>query len=505
MALTVAPKTRLETRLDRIYEANDRLADAYAGKLHVNYDLDRTLVSFQANKHENGHRWCKYKEGFSAALMRYIFDRLDLTSGNLLDPFAGSGTALFAASDCGLDAVGIELLPHCAEIIETRSVLRTVAPDAMARSLREFAAKKSWKQPGKKESFVHLRITKGAFPPDSESALERYLAETNMVHDANLRLALRFAAMCILESISYTRKDGQYLRWDSRSGRRAGKRPFNKGPILTFDEAISVKIEQIASDISGKSRQSSLFTNSEPNKAGAIDLRIGSCLDILPSLPENSFDAVVTSPPYCNRYDYTRTYALELAMLGIGEEHLKSLRQTMLSCTVENREKQGLGNRIDTGTWGKIIRAVNAQETLSSITQYLEQCREEKVLNNNGIPRMVRNYFKELALVIFECGRVLKPGSPLVMVNDNVRYQGAHIPVDLILSDFAKSAGFEIETIWVLPRGKGNSSQQMGTHGREEVRKCVYVWRFTGKPANRPNRKAVSVQLDSQHVLAGQI
>ncbi len=505
MALTVNPKTRLEIKLGRVYEANDRLANAYADNLHVNYDLDRTLVSFQANKHENGHRWCKYKEGFSAALMRYIFDRLDLTSGNLLDPFAGSGTALFTASDCGLDAVGIELLPHCAEIIETRSVLRTVAPDAMAISIREFAIKKSWRQPGKRESFAHLRITKGAFPPDSESALERYLAETNTFHDVNLRLVLRFAAMCILESISYTRKDGQYLRWDSRSGRRAGKCLFNKGPILTFDEAISAKIEQIASDISGKSRQSSLFTSSEPKKAGTIDLRIGSCLDILPSLPDNSFDAVVTSPPYCNRYDYTRTYALELAMLGVGEEHLKSLRQTMLSCTVENREKQGLGNRIDTGAWEKIMRAVNAQEALSRITQYLEQCREEKVLNNNGIPRMVHNYFKELALVIFECGRVLKPGSPFVMVNDNVRYQGAHIPVDLILSDFAKSAGFEIETIWVLPRGKGNSSQQMGTHGREEVRKCVYVWRFTGKPANRPSRKVVPVQLDSQHVLAGQI
>ena len=65
----------------------------------------------------------------------------------------------------------------------------------------------------------------------------------------------------------------------------------------------------------------------------------------------------------------------------------------------------------------------------------------------------------------------------MVMVNDNVRYAGVVIPVDLILSDFAEAAGFNVEKIWVLPRGKGNSSQQMGRHGREEVRKCVYVWR----------------------------
>lgn len=90
---------------------------------------------------------------------------------------------------------------------------------------------------------------------------------------------------------------------------------------------------------------------------------------------------------------------------------------------------------------------------------------------------MVRNYFFEMALIIFECARILKPGAPFVMVNDNVRYGGAVIPVDLILSDFAEEAGFDVEVIWVLPTGKGNSSQQMGAHGREEVRKCIYIWR----------------------------
>ena len=38
--------------LDSVYEANGRLADTYADKLRVNHDLDRTLVSFQANRRE---------------------------------------------------------------------------------------------------------------------------------------------------------------------------------------------------------------------------------------------------------------------------------------------------------------------------------------------------------------------------------------------------------------------------------------------------------------------
>jgi hypothetical protein len=90
---------------------------------------------------------------------------------------------------------------------------------------------------------------------------------------------------------------------------------------------------------------------------------------------------------------------------------------------------------------------------------------------------MVRGYFYEMACVIAECARVLKPNAPLIMVNDNVRYAGASISVDVILSEIAREIGFQVENILVLPNGKGNSSQQMGSHGREPLRKCVYVWR----------------------------
>ena len=89
---------------------------------------------------------------------------------------------------------------------------------------------------------------------------------------------------------------------------------------------------------------------------------------------------------------------------------------------------------------------------------------------------MVRGYFYEMACVIAACARVLKPGAPLIMVNDNVRYAGASIFVDIILSEIAESLGFEVRQILVLPNGKGNSSQQMGAHGRDPLRKCVYLW-----------------------------
>jgi len=82
-----------------------------------------------------------------------------------------------------------------------------------------------------------------------------------------------------------------------------------------------------------------------------------------------------------------------------------------------------------------------------------------------------------MCFVIHGLHKVLKKNSSCIMVNDNVQYNNEEIPIDLMLSSFAESFGFKIEKIYVLPRGKGNSSQQMAKYGRTELRKCVYVWR----------------------------
>ena len=460
--------------LQEIRAIDEKLYLKFSNKFQVNYDLDRTLVSFQANKSKNGHRWYKYKEGFSSDLIRYIIDRLGLKSGCILDPFAGSGATLFTACELGIDSVGIELLPSSVETIEVRRILQTANAAQIAEKILQFKESHIWQKSGPKRIFPHIRITEGAFPPETESELGRYLFEVERVNDDILKRVLFFAASCVLEDVSYTRKDGQYLRWDYRSGRRQGKKQFCKGIIKPFTLAICTKLNQIAADIYGDQLQLPML--SIQSEMGKIKLLEGSCLEILPSLKDKSFDCIITSPPYCNRYDYTRTYALELAMMDIGEYEIRALRQAMLSCTVENRDKENLGKEIDPALLVQAIKAFESQELIRLILNYLDKCRTEGLLNNNGVPRMVRNYFKELAIVIFECFRLLKPGARLVMVNDNVRYQGVTVPVDLILSEIAQQAGFDVEVIWVLPIGKGNSSQQMKEHGREELRKCVYVW-----------------------------
>jgi hypothetical protein len=158
----------------------------------------------------------------------------------------------------------------------------------------------------------------------------------------------------------------------------------------------------------------------------------------------------------------------------VSEQKLVELRQAMVSCTVENREKDLVSMHQQ---WEEAIAVANSHPLLQMILAYLEAEKQNKRLNNNGIPRMVRGYFYEMACVIQECARIMKANAPLIMVNDNVRYAGVSISVDIILSELAEALGFEIDSILVLPNGKGNSSQQMGMHGRESLRKCVYIWK----------------------------
>ena len=456
----------------------EELYARYRNKLVVNTTLSRALVSYQANRNRPFYRWYKYKEGFSALLVEYVLDSLDLGNGHLLDPFASSGAAIMLAREKGFDTTGIELMPIGVKVVQARLASELIEIDDFMKACDTFQSD-LWKvSPDEDFEFPHLRITQGAFSSKTETELNQfrtYLAKANL--NINIKLLLELACLSVLEAISYTRKDGQYLRWDHRAPRRLVGKSFNKGVIPSFPEAMIKQLNLMKQDLTTPE----LFSNRQLT-TGEVHIRQGSCLDLLASMPSERTDIVITSPPYCNRYDYTRTYALELAYLGIDEVPLKALRQALLSCTVENRSKveelhDTYGSANKSQLINKAFESFEKQDALQEVLSKLDQLGKNNRLNNNNVPRMVHNYFLESAIVIFELARILSPGGYVVMVNDNVQYGGEEIPVDLILSEIARCAGLVTDRIWVLPSGKGNSSQQMGKHGRNELRKGVYLWR----------------------------
>lgn len=464
-----------------VQSEREKLFEKFSEKFETAYNFSRKIVSFQANKEEPIYRWFKYKEGFSAALVKYFLSEFSSMPGKVLDPFAGVGTTLFAGQELGWEPYGIELLPIGTFVMQTRQALNKIDIE----KLRNVTNKMWLEIPDCKISknyINHISITKDAFPDETEVYLNKYLTFCDQLDDEYLQTILRFTAFTVLEEISFTRKDGQYLRWDYRSKRKLSGKPFDKGKIKPFEEAVKTKLTLIIQDlIPQKTFKLYEQINNHIEEKKAINIIEGSCLEQLPKLETGAFDFIITSPPYCNRYDYTRTYALELVYLGYDNDKVRNLRQSMLSCTVENKEKieyleqfyNSIGQRV---AFDNVIEIYNKSMAMKEVNDILDELNILGKLNNNNIARMVKNYFLELCFVIYEMARIIKRGGYCVMVNDNVRYGGEEIPVDLILSEFAENFNFNINKIFILPKGKGNSSQQMGAYGRTEVRKCVYLW-----------------------------
>ncbi|NIR73324.1 hypothetical protein GWN42_32460 [candidate division KSB1 bacterium] len=413
----------------------DELYDKYSDKLILNSALNRATVSFQNNKNEPFYRWLKFKEGFSSNLVNHVLRHFGNREKSLqvLDPFAGSGTTLTTSIRKGHHATGIELLPVGTAAMRARLMADLVDLQRFEIHFNGLKSTSLDKLPKGTYSFPHLRITEGAFNGETEAAISKYVAFIDSIHDENVRYLFWFACLAILEDISYTSKDGQYLRWDYRSSRPL-KSKYSKSKIYSFQQAIQDKLQIILNDL--RKRDAGKFTEN-------VRIIEGSCLDELSTLPSEHFDLVVTSPPYCNRYDYTRTYALELAFLGYDEEKVKKLRQRLLSSTVENKTKKDqlyakyaqLNRQV---FYDRILESFSDQKAMHEVLEILNLARREGRLNNNNIPGMVENYFFEMNIVIHELSRILSPGGRVYMVNDNVQYMGEEVPVDLILSDFAE-------------------------------------------------------------------
>ncbi len=465
-------------------DARIELEERYAHLFEETNKFNRQLVSFQSNKTEVLHNWMKYREGFSSSLVELLLEELDIESGdNILDPFAGSATTLLTSKMLGINAVGIELLPHCHLAWEAKSKAFDYDLDEL-RYIRGLIEQTT--PPETNRKFPHLTITETAFPPQTEKDLMAYTqwVETLEVSQ-NTKALCHLILMSLLEDVSYTRKDGQYLRWDSRAGKirnnnekrlAQGKKPIrgiHKGILPNVKKTFLEKLNRIIFDIVKLQRDYPLLSHQR--------LIAGNTLYTLPTLPANEFSAVITSPPYANRYDYTRTYALELAYLGVGEE-IFNLRQSQLSCTVENKPKESeleiyyrsIGQH---QRFQQILAVAQKNKALAEINSALTIRNTRGEVNNRGILTMIDQYFTELTFVFAELYRVCRQGAGVVFVNDNVRYAGEIIPVDTLSTNLAEQVGFTPYKIYVLPQRKGNSSQQMGKFGREALRKSITIWK----------------------------
>lgn len=401
-----------------------------------------SVVSYVGNKNMPLLRLYRYKEAFAFNFVREFLTRFNADSSDyVFDPFSGLGTTMFTSMICDIPSIGVDKLPITYFISKTLPLFLSLKENELKSIWRSLIPKIQKNKPA--EVALDVPIMKIAFDKEMLSMLRKLkstIENLSLPYD-DIFLLLFFS---ILEECSFTSKDGQFLR-------------LNRDKKISHPiQVMSRKVAQTEEDIR---KMKALFPKLFLNNRGKLipDVYLGDTRDLSNIKFKSEPTLIITSPPYANRYDYTRTYSLELCFHFIKNfEELKAIRFGILRSHIES--KIGKNEIPPHFVVGEVVEALN-----------------KKKLNNPKIPSMLTTYFIDMQKVIKEWFKVLAPDAKVVMVVDNVRFEGELVPVDLILSDMAEEIGFKIEEI-VVARYKGNSSQQMKKYGRVPVRESVVIW-----------------------------
>ena len=402
------------------------LWEQYPNKYWDINDYSR-LVTPRQNIHLPVYRWYSFKHSFSRNLVHNIIKGLKVSGDDLvLDPFCGAGTTILACKELGINGIGLDLMPLSVFITNTK--IGSFDKDEVKYYLSHL--------PTPKES--------AQVPDYYEENLAKYFPKINLTEATYLnyyiegishqptRDLFKLALFSILEEISYSRKDGAFIRIIK-----------DKRPKETF-RAFKEKITMFLSDLD--------FLNSLPKVHSYAS--IGDARKT--KLENGSISAVITSPPYPNRHDYTRIYFLEL-MFGFyrNSDEIKSLRYELLRSHVEAREKYKAFNYVK-------------PEELATIIEKLK-CAD---LPNRNVINLVESYFKDMHIFLREMMRVLTNEGTVSLVIGDSRYGGINVPAGEIIIDIAKKIGFDL-TRNIVARDKGNSPQQMGRYGKSLSKESV--------------------------------
>jgi DNA modification methylase len=203
---------------------------------------------------------------------------------------------------------------------------------------------------------------------------------------------------------------------------------------------------------------------------GSVTLHKEDARDLANVVRPGSVDAVITSPPYPNEKDYTRTTRLESVLLGFlsSKRDLRDLKGRLVRSNTRGVYKTDTDHVL-----------VANHEKINGIADAIEHRRIE-LGKTSGFERLysrvTRLYFGGMAKHLANLRAVLRPGAQLAyVVGDQASYLRVFIPTGALLAEIAESLGYEVI-------GTDLFRTRLATATRQQLREEVVLLRWSREP-----------------------
>ncbi len=379
-----------------------------------------------------------YKGKFYPQLVRALVNYAGVSSGVVLDPFCGSGTAMLEAFLIGLRGIGVDLNPLAAFIARTKAAVLLSEPKEMEIALgglqRLVLAKPS------------PRRAKQYDLPNEE-----YLSAW---FDLATLQRLRYARWCIDEAIPAGPVRDMCLVVLSNQIRDSSlQRP---GQLRIYRRANPPDTHDLLQRFVAQVRRTATATyiyhrlkSVVPLGETAPAILVGDARDLAGANDvalkgSRRVDIVVTSPPYATALPYLDTDRLSLAFLNLmtPEQRRRTDAEMIGNREISERRRKLLEDELrEDIQLPPVVRRL--------LTRVLEgNSRASVGFRRRNAAALLYKYFADMRTAILEMHRVLKDGALVAIIIGNSRTlvggtDDVEIPTDKFLLDIAESVGFE--------------------------------------------------------------
>ncbi len=376
------------------------------------------------------HNWFVFPHSFSPQLIDEILRQYPIRKGGkIIDPFVGAGTTMLRAKELGYSAAGTDL--SILSICASSAKIENYQTATLIKSLLHITNGTTSDQTD--ISVLPERLRK-AFTEKELNAIWNIRQKTQEL-PKHQRAFFLVALLNIQHRLSRAVPDGGWFRWVEKDDQS-----------IRVPDLFKQQVQQQINDLSAY----------HINKTGSYQV-IKKDAREMNTLGE-TFDALITSPPYPNRHDYSRIFHMELLSLGATEKDIFKFRYRSIRSHVEARAPK----------FDKTIEyeSPKLENTITSIP---------KSADSRIVP-MLKGYFDDMYLCLQAAYESLGAGAPAVFVVGNVRHGGVMVCVDEILAEIGNQVGFTFEK-GMVARLRGNSAQQMGEYGREPSRETIVIFK----------------------------